>query len=482
MGKKKAKKRQQKFETDLASQNALGVSHSREVQGSQSDSQRIDTYQYYGAQNELGSLVQKNATFGTKSFSMETSTFDLAQSAPSSREPAAVVEPDRLPDSTSIEKLLPKLILFPSDKRKPGAIQRRSLDKCVRLCEDILALRSEVKYVADLSVFAGTKVANPQLNSLLKLVEENAGPVAKMDPTGRILHERRIELCHDFEGGIPRDLQEWIALWDRKIDEEVGADYLRWLARGGAFVQKQAREWAEATSLYQPAVLGVFGRIRALRWSSRMRNTVRKIGRMQREIEHRKKRFTTEHERTAGMCGVLAAFLKAPALNAGANTRVVRKLLVLDLERELGAKLEADIAEHDARLAARRAALQARADKLKTLRAYIAHLEARKNLKLVELYAATGANVKEALPAATIRQVNEAFEETNKLAQEWKTKAENELARVHKLRRELERLAGVLDEYTERYFGSEFRVTAGALGQGASGAPENSRRAPDGPA
>jgi hypothetical protein len=387
-----------------------------------------------------------------------------------SRGEAKVLPP--LPEFTAFERLLPRLILFPSDGRKLTGASRKALDRCVRLSEEILALRPEAERVARMLSLLGEADDSIQLNSLLKLVEEAAGPEDKRGPGERLLHERRMGLCREFERGIPRDLQEWLVLWDRKIDEEVGEDYLRWLSQAGGVVQKQAREWAEANASAAPGQFGIFSRIRALRASARAKKTARLVASLKSESAARRERLKAAQARVANLCGVLASFLKAPALNAGQNTRVVRKLLFLELERELSERLGADIREREARTREARASAHERAGRLRALRQYVADVEARKNLRLVELYAASCANVQEAIPAATVLQVNAAFAELGESGRIWNEKIEAERARVRRLAREMERLAGVVDEYAERHLGNELRSAAGMPFSGAGGAPD----------
>ncbi|MCA2959064.1 MAG: hypothetical protein IOD12_02345 [Silvanigrellales bacterium] len=379
------------------------------------------------------------------------------------------------PDFSGFERLLPKLILFPSEGRKTTSNDRRALERCVRLCEALLALRPEAERAEQLGAFLGGRTASPQLDSLLTLIQEAAGPQEKMSPSERGLHDRRVNLCKEFEGGIPRDLQEWMALWDRRIDEKVGEDYLQWLSQGGLLLQRQTREWVNATTANRPGRFGLFERVRSLKWASRARKDARTVLRLRRECESRRKRLEVSQARVANLCGVLAAFLKAPAHNAGANTRVVRKLLVLELERELGMRLQSEIKERDLRLARNREALRARAQTLVNQRAYVDELEARKNLRLVDLYAASCANVKEALPAATVQQVNAAFAEVDAVAFEWNLRVDEQKARVHKLKRELERLLGVVDEYAKNYFGTELRQAPIGPFEGTAGAAESPR-------
>jgi hypothetical protein len=150
----------------------------------------------------------------------------------------------------------------------------------------------------------------------------------------------------------------------------------------------------------------------------------------------------------------------------------VRKLLFLELERELSERLGADIREREARTREARASAHERAGRLRALRQYVADVEARKNLRLVELYAASCANVKEAIPAATVLQVNAAFAELGESGRIWNEKIEAERARVRRLAREMERLAGVVDEYAERHLGNELRPVAGMPFSGAGGAPD----------
>lgn len=386
----------------------------------------------------------------------------------------------RIPDFSGFERLLPKLILFPSQGRKMSSNEGRALERCVRLCEDLLALRPEIERARHLGEFLGQRSASAQLDSLLSLLQESAGPLEKMTATERMLHDARMSLCKEFEGGIPRDLQEWMALWDRRIDEKVGEEYLRWLAHAGTLVQRQMRDWVNATSALKPGQFGLFERLRSLKWASRTRREARTSQRLRRECEVRRKRLEVSQARVANLCGILAAFLKAPAHNAGQNTRLVRKLLVLELERELAIRLQSEIKERTERLDRNKQALIGRADFLKRQRAYIAELEARKKLRLVDLYAASCANVKEAVPAATVLQVNTAFAEVDAVAMEWNLRAHEQKTRVQMLKRELERLSEVVDEYAERCFGAEssgneLRHTPIAPPEGALGTPENSR-------
>jgi|GEM_PF-5927086 len=404
------------------------------------------------------------ATDGSGKSAEEARSSDLPDSANSLHSTA----PNAAPGFDAIERLLPKLILFPSAGRKLSSQDRKAVERCVRLCEELLALKPQAERLErHLSRFAegsegreAQESGSTQLNSLLALVQEAAGPIEKMGLAERTLHERRTHLCHAFEKSIPRDLQEWIALWDRKIDEQVGEEYLRWLAHGAELLQRQAREWVEAVRGVRPGSFGLLSRLRSLKWSAHVRKGTRNITSMRREVTLRRERLKQAEERTASLCGVLAAFLKAPALNAGSQTRLVRKLLFLELERDLTVHLGQEITAREALLASRRRTLSDRAEALSRNRRYVADLEAAKNLRLVELYAASCANVKEAVPAATVRRMDAVFEEIGTMEEEWNGRVEDALARVHRLKREMERLAGVIDEYAERHFGSELRVPA----------------------
>lgn len=384
------------------------------------------------------------------------------------------------PDLSGIERLLPRLILFPSERHRLPASDRRALERSVRLCEDMLALKPEIERVTHLaslvqvtgsSIEAGA-ASTPNAGTLAAAVEETASPAAARSAIEEALHRRRLAAARAFERAIPKDLQEWISGWDRKIDAQVGEEYVRWLAEGSALLQAQAREWVDAVARVSPGSLGLASRLRALRLSGRARAAMRETARLRHETALRRARLAQVHARTARLCGILAAFLKTTSCAPSGDARLVRKLLLLDLERKLSADILGEIASREKALAEGRAARDRSERRHASLRRYVTELEGRKNLRLVELFAASGANVKEAIPAATVRQIDAAFAEIRAAEDAWRDAAAREGMRVAKLKRELERLSGVLDDYARRYFADGLRGPGDDLDAGTARPPE----------
>ena len=353
-------------------------------------------------------------------------------------------------DFAALERLLPRLILLPQGSRKLSNNELKMTERCVRLAEAILALKPQVVHLdatANRAMFGQNGFdVNSRRMAIKDLVLEPGTNLEALSANDRRLAELKIRLSTRLEENIPNDIQEWIEIWDKKIDVLVGEQYLRWLADGSQNIVRQARDYLEFASRTQPAKFGLFARLRSLRWSKKYGRTQKNLVRLKNEIEFRKRTVKGKTEEAASLCGMLAAFLRLPLASAGANTRHVQKLVLLDLEREASEYLAAEISAGEQEYARLEQENARRQQLFATGCTRIAELEAQKNMRLISLYAESESNFAELIADSTVEKLCEAFADVEEIIEQELIQLDSSESRLARAQRELQRLTGVLDE------------------------------------
>lgn len=359
-------------------------------------------------------------------------------------------------DLSTIERVLSRLILRPHTQQPPvSAGDRKAIERCIELCENLLQTRAELAKLAELTKSAANAVQSTQekqeTTSLKQLLQEGLAPEELQSEAERKLFDLRTRMARRYEEMVPDDLQEWLTGWDRKVDSNVGERYLGWLEEGPRILQRQQQIWlAKASSAGENTRgLGLFAKLRALRFSRKFHVGTRQIESLRRQIDARKARLGASMELTSKLCGCLAAFVRLPLANAGHDSRRMQRLILIDIERDVSENLHAEMQAR----AQNAEALCSEGIRRETFYRELRHsqnsLEQLKLQRLSEVPAHTQEIARTGLSHATASQVRMAFEELEQEVNLELSRVEYERERCMRANKDLQRLARILDEYTE---------------------------------
>jgi hypothetical protein len=159
------------------------------------------------------------------------------------------------------------------------------------------------------------------------------------------LEQSRESVYLGFESIVPVEVQNWVVNWSAKLDETVGDEYLKCITDASLFVEDKWQQWQQAVEKIKPqkSTLGIGAKLRALKWSGQVNKEKKELGSLKRKLEKDRKRFTHSKDHLTQLAGSLTAFLKLQARPNQGFDKSARRLIALEVERELHSELQKEI-------------------------------------------------------------------------------------------------------------------------------------------
>jgi hypothetical protein len=358
-----------------------------------------------------------------------------------------------------LESLLP-LLLFDTSQRN-----RKELQKALQLSESLLNLKEKT-----LNLQLQQKVIDAPNNSVhregghLKSADREPDR-PKTKPLAQIfaslsltsledyLEQCRESIYENFEGTVPKDVQEWVLHWPKKIDETVGEEYLKCLGDAAQFVEDKWQNWQQAQAKIKGREFGLAAKLRSLKFSSQVKTEIKETHLLQRKIERTRKSAENSKAHLLQLSGSLAAFLRLQGGHLEGLDKSARRLIAFEVEKELHQQLRMQANTKDASMRANLEVQKIEAQKLKEKRNVVLQIEDKKSQLLLQGFAQKLFADQPDFATPVLNTLLSAFEPMGALKRDLEQRLAQLRSEMKSIRHEFLRYREIASEYVNQFPG-----------------------------
>ena len=347
-----------------------------------------------------------------------------------------------------VESLLPLLVFA-----KPGQKHNR---RALAAAENLLSLKEkslEVQRIASAAAVPSQtrKVAQdeplPTAGPSLKELFQNL-TLGSME---EYLEQCRESVYLGFESTVPQDVQGWVLHWSDKLDETVGEEYLKCITDASQFIEEKWQQWQKAVEKLKPleGKLSISSKLRSLKWASEVKKEIKETQIIRRKIDRERKSFHTSKEHLVQLSGSLAAFLKLQSSHSTHFDKSARRLIALEVEKELHSqlKLEIQMKESEVRTLLEQGTREK--SRISEKRQTLMQIEDKKMQILVQGFASKTFLETPDLASATLVHLLMAFAPLSESLMDMEREQSHLKITLRTLRKEFERYREIANEYIE---------------------------------